>query len=104
MGHVLHIPFARVTPWPAALHALKEEGWRLLALTPDPAAAPLAATRRDGRPFALMLGGEANGLTAPARAVAEASVRIPMAPGVDSLNVATAAAVAFHHLLVKGRR
>lgn len=104
MGHVLHVPFARVASWPAALDALKQRGWRLLALTPDPAAAPLAAVRRDGRPFALMLGGEAKGVTAPARALAEASVRIPMAPGVDSLNVATAAAVAFHHLLVVGRR
>lgn len=98
MGHVLHVPFARVSPWPGALHALRRDGWRLLALTPDGGAAPLEAVRHDGRPVALLLGTEGPGLTGAALAVAEEAVRIPMAPGVDSLNVATAAAVAFHHL------
>jgi tRNA G18 (ribose-2'-O)-methylase SpoU len=102
MGHVLHVPFARVSPWPDSLDVLRRDGWRVLALTPDPMARPLAA-RPDGRPVALLLGGEGTGLTPAALAVADASVRIPMAPGVDSLNVATAAAVAFHHLLLAGR-
>jgi tRNA G18 (ribose-2'-O)-methylase SpoU len=100
MGHVLHVPFARVSPWPGALQALRRDGWRLLALTPDSGATPLEAVRHDGRPVALLLGTEGSGLTAGALAVADEAVRIPMAPGVDSLNVATAAAVAFHHLRV----
>ena len=57
---------------------------------------------RDERPVALLLGAEGKGLTEAALAAADELVRIPMAPGVDSLNVATAAAVAFHHLLVAG--
>jgi tRNA G18 (ribose-2'-O)-methylase SpoU len=79
---------------------MRRDGWRLLALTPDPTATPLANLRDDGRPTALMLGGEAHGLTPSALAVADRQIRIPMAAGVDSLNVATAAAVALHHLLV----
>jgi tRNA G18 (ribose-2'-O)-methylase SpoU len=44
------------------------------------------------------MGSEAAGLSAGARALAHAEARITMAPGVDSLNVATAAAVALSHL------
>ncbi|MFN2517693.1 MAG: TrmH family RNA methyltransferase, partial [Jatrophihabitantaceae bacterium] len=44
------------------------------------------------------LGAEGPGLTAAAMAGADMRVRIPMADGVDSLNVATAAAVTFSHL------
>ena len=51
-----------------------------------------------GRPHrrALLLGAEGPGLTAGALVAADRHVRIPLAPGVDSLNVATAAAIAFH--------
>ncbi|MGH3889659.1 MAG: TrmH family RNA methyltransferase, partial [Pseudonocardiaceae bacterium] len=42
-----------------------------------------------------LLGAEGPGLSAEALAAADLAVRIPMAPGVDSLNVATAAAIAF---------
>jgi tRNA G18 (ribose-2'-O)-methylase SpoU len=45
-----------------------------------------------------MLGTEGPGLSGEALGHADELVRIPMAPGVDSLNVATAAAIAFHHL------
>jgi tRNA G18 (ribose-2'-O)-methylase SpoU len=51
-----------------------------------------------GERWALVLGAEGPGLSAAALNRAEVRVRIPMAPGVDSLNVATAAAVAFAHL------
>ena len=47
---------------------------------------------------ALLVGAEGAGLSAAALAVADLRVRIPMAAGVDSLNVATAAAIALHHL------
>ena len=46
----------------------------------------------------MLLGAEGPGLTAEALAVADTRVRIPMAAGVDSLNVATAAAIALYHL------
>src|SRR5207342_2178792 len=84
-------------PWPAALAALRENGFTLLALTPRAEAMPLASVAPPDR-WAVLLGAEGPGLTAAARSAADACVRIPMALGVDSLNVATAAAVAFAHL------
>ena len=71
---------------------------------PPPRAYPGRLARRrcqsSPRPSArrVMLGAEGLGLTPGALAAADLRVRIPMAPGVDSLNVATAAAVAFARL------
>ena len=63
---------------------------------------PLPAVAPPDR-WAILLGAEGPGLTAAARSAADACVRIPMAPGVDSINVATAAAVAFAHLTADAR-
>ena len=52
---------------------------------------------------ALLVGAEGPGLTAAALAVADRHVRIPMAAGVDSLNVATAAAIVLHHFSTVSR-
>jgi tRNA G18 (ribose-2'-O)-methylase SpoU len=95
MGHVLGVPFTSLAPWPAGLKLLRDRGFRVLAMTPSPDAAPLAPV--DGR-VAVLLGSEGPGLTAEAVAAADEAVRIPMAGGVDSLNVATAGAVAFYAL------
>jgi tRNA G18 (ribose-2'-O)-methylase SpoU len=96
MGHVLRVPFARLDAWPDGLHRLRANGFRVLALTPDPAAVPLhEAVGRDGR-TAVLLGSEGPGLTDDALAAADERVRIPMAGDVDSLNVATAAAIALY--------
>ena len=99
VGHVLGVPFARLAPWPGALDAVRDADFALVALTPAPGAEPLS--RLDpaslGR-AALLLGAEGPGLSAAALARADRRVRIPMAPGVDSLNVAAASAVAFAHL------
>ena len=103
MGHVLHVPFAVLPdPWPDALETLRESGFTLLALTPRAGAMPLPEVGPPER-WAILLGAEGPGLTAAARSTADACVRIPMAPGVDSLNVATAAAVAFAHLTADRR-
>ena len=98
MGHVLQVPFA-VLPgrWPSSLSLVRAAGFELLALTPDASAEPLRAVRPPDR-WAVLLGAEGPGLSADALAAADRRVRIPMADGVDSLNVATAAAVAFAHL------
>ncbi len=110
VGHVLHVPFAWLTPWPAALDALRPAGFTLVALAPAPSAAAgghravdlgARAVRR-AKPgparsgVALLVGAEGPGLSPAVLARADEVVAIPMAPGVDSLNVATAAAVAFH--------
>jgi tRNA G18 (ribose-2'-O)-methylase SpoU len=99
MGHVLRVPFAPLPgAWPGALAALRAAGLTVAALTPTPDAVPLAAAGLAGVRTALLVGAEGPGLTPEALAAADVRVRIPMAPGVDSLNVATAAAVAFHEV------
>jgi len=95
MGHVLRVPFARLSPWPSALQALGKGGFVLLALTPARYAKPVrsAAAELQGARVALAVGNEATGLSQQVLGQAR-PVRIPMAPGVDSLNVAAATAVA----------
>jgi tRNA G18 (ribose-2'-O)-methylase SpoU len=90
MGHVLHVPFARLDPWPAALQLVADAGLTTVALTPsgDRLRLPDRA--------ALLVGAEGPGLTDAALAAADRRVRIDMARGVDSVNVATAAAIALH--------
>ncbi|GAA4666062.1 TrmH family RNA methyltransferase [Streptomyces youssoufiensis] len=97
MGAVFSVPYARLTTWPRDLTQVREAGFTLLALTPDAKATSIdeAAPHRLER-AALLLGAEGNGLSRHALAAADAWVRIPMAHGVDSLNVAAAAAVAFY--------
>jgi tRNA G18 (ribose-2'-O)-methylase SpoU len=95
MGQVLRVPWARLEPWPCSLADLKAAGFGIVALTPDPAAPELVAAEG---PVAVLVGAEGPGLTATARAFADRLARIPMQPGVDSLNVATAAAIAFYQL------
>jgi len=98
MGHALLVPYARATDWPADLVKLKQDGFRLLAMTPDGDARPLSeamAAVRDER-IAVLVGAEGPGLTAAALRRSDVRVRIPMSRGTDSLNVATAAALAFY--------
>ena len=105
MGHVLRTPFAHLpgtpTTWQRGLADLQAEGFTLLSLTPDPRAAHLAdaVTHPDGGPvdrLALLVGAEGPGLSEHAMRATDVRARIPMAPGTDSLNLATAAAVAFY--------
>ncbi|OLF17734.1 TrmH family RNA methyltransferase [Actinophytocola xanthii] len=97
MGHVLAVPFAPLAEWPVGLKWLREEGFRVLAMTPAAEAVPVGEFAGVER-LAVLLGSEGPGLTSAAIEAADAAVRIPMAGGVDSLNVATAGAVAFYAL------
>ncbi len=98
MGHVFGVGFAVLPdPWPASLKLLADRDVRLLALTPRAAATLLHEVQPPGR-WAVMLGAEGPGLSEPALAAADEWLRIPMADGVDSLNVATAGAVALAQL------
>jgi tRNA G18 (ribose-2'-O)-methylase SpoU len=101
LGHVLRVPFARVPDdgWPDALGQLRTAGFTTVALTPAADAAPLGqVVAEQPTRVALVLGAEGPGLTAAALAAADRQVRIPMEPGVDSVNVATAAAIALSAL------
>ena len=101
LGHVLRVPFARMADggWDAAMHDLRAAGFTTLALTPAVDAEPLGPVVAE-RPtkVALLVGAEGPGLTPDALASADRRVRIPMALGVDSVNVATAAAIALSAL------
>ena len=99
MGNVFGIGFASLPgDWPDSLQLLAERGIDMLALTPRPDAEPLRSVRPASR-WAVLLGAEGPGLTEPVLARADRWVRIPMADGVDSLNVATAGAIALSHLM-----
>jgi tRNA G18 (ribose-2'-O)-methylase SpoU len=102
MGQVFAVPYAVLDRWPEGLGDLRAAGFRVLALTPDQRAVRLEDVRPgDDERVALVLGAEGPGLTEQAMAASHERVRIPMAAGVDSLNVAAAAAVA---CWVLGRR
>lgn len=100
MGAALRVPFARASRWPEELGRLREAGVQVVALEARRDAQPLSALELpdDTRGVALLIGCEGSGLSAAARAQASACVTIPMAPGIDSLNTATATGIALHHL------
>jgi tRNA G18 (ribose-2'-O)-methylase SpoU len=103
MGAVLSVPYARLADWHDGLAELRTAGFRLLALTPDPAATPIGVVAaaigpESGARLALLIGSEGDGLSARWLAAADEPVRIPMSRGVDSLNVASAAAIACYLL------
>ncbi|MTD16980.1 RNA methyltransferase [Nakamurella sp. YIM 132087] len=96
MGTVLHVPFA-VDDRPVGdlLGELRTAGFTVVATTPRPEAVPLADAGLGGLRAAVLLGSEGPGLTDEALRAADRWVRIPMARGVDSLNIATAGAIVF---------
>jgi tRNA G18 (ribose-2'-O)-methylase SpoU len=97
MGTVFLLPYARMTHWYDGLEDLKEAGFQVVALTPGQGAVPLAEAPFADR-VAVVLGTEGAGLSARWTAGADLRVAIPMRAGVDSLNVAAAAAIALYVL------
>lgn len=95
MGTVFQVPWTRLPDWPDGRDALHDAGFAIAALALADDAVPLDvfAAERPAR-VALLLGSEGDGLSRRALAAADAVVTIPMAGGVDSLNVAAASAVA----------
>jgi tRNA G18 (ribose-2'-O)-methylase SpoU len=91
IGHVLRLPWTRL----AALDEVSRAGFTTFALTPAPGATPIDAVEWPER-AALLFGAEGPGLTGAWLDAADHRVRIVMRPGADSLNVATAAAIAFY--------
>ena len=95
VGGVLQVPSAQAGDGEDIMALLAGQGFETLALTPT-GEAPLAEVRPAGR-TAVLLGTEGPGL--PAEVIAAArSIRIPMAAGFDSLNVATTSGIVLHHL------
>lgn len=99
MGTILQVPWTRTGDWVQTREALDTHGFRLAALALEPGAIDLRelaaqAAADPSAPLAIVLGTEGEGLTREAIDAADVVVRIPMAHGVDSLNVAATAAVA----------
>ncbi|MGM7667295.1 TrmH family RNA methyltransferase [Microbacterium sp. A93] len=107
MGTVFGVPWARVgeadgrgrAAWPGVLHGLKSEGFTVAALELSDTAIDLdSPALREHDRLALVLGAEGPGVTSETLDACDLQVKIPMASGVDSLNVAAASAVAFWEL------
>lgn len=102
MGAVFQVPWARLEDWDGGLALLSKAGFTVAAmeLTADAAAIDAVAAENIER-LALVLGTEGAGVSARTLERVDRTVVIPMRPGVDSLNVAAAAAVAFWELRVR---
>lgn len=99
MGAVFAVPHTRLNGFPDGLDPVHEAGFMSIALTPDPAAQPLdSISFQTGDRVALLLGAEEPGLTMATQERATHRASIPMHQGIDSLNVATAAAIAMWHV------
>ncbi|MCC2333446.1 TrmH family RNA methyltransferase [Cellulomonas wangsupingiae] len=96
MGTVFQVPWTRIDPWPGGIATLRDAGFvtASLALSDDAVSLDDLVADPPER-LALVLGAEGDGLKPATVAAGDVTVRIPMAGGVDSLNVAAAAAVAF---------
>lgn len=100
MGTVLQVPWTRVGDWASTRALLDAHGFHVaaLALNDDAVSLREFAAHAPER-VALVLGTEGEGLTPEAIAAADTVVQIPMAHGIDSLNVAATAAVAMFALV-----
>lgn len=103
MGEVFGLPYAYTGRFPDGLDVVTDAGFSLLALTPDPTAESIDDLAFDpDEKVALVLGAEGPGLTEATMDRVGRRVRIPLHGGVDSLNVAAAAAIACY-VLGRGR-
>ncbi len=100
MAATLRVPFARADEWPGVLEEIRAAGLTIVALTPREPALDLDrfAEACPREPIALLVGNEGAGLTDAAEQAADYRVRIPIRPGVDSLNLATATGIALYRL------
>jgi tRNA G18 (ribose-2'-O)-methylase SpoU len=96
MGTVYGFPHAFIPRLPGGLQLLRDAGFTIMALTPDDDAEPLPHGVLPDERLAIILGSEGPGLANDVLDLADRRVRIPITPGVDSLNVAAAAAVALY--------
>ncbi len=94
MGAVLSVPWTRLPDWREALPTVSAAGFTTVALTLAADTVPLEDAVSGLDKVALVLGSEGHGLSATWEAAADRRATIPMRPGIDSLNVAAAAAVA----------
>ncbi|GAB7006687.1 RNA methyltransferase [Nocardioides sp. AN3] len=102
MGTVFSVPWTRLPDWYDALPALDAAGFTTVALTLTPDSLDIADAVAGLDRVALVLGSEGHGLSERWQAIAARRAIIPMHAGVDSLNVAAAAAVACYVTTARG--
>jgi 23S rRNA (guanosine2251-2'-O)-methyltransferase len=100
-GLVFGLPIARVTNLVRAMETLKREGYWLIGLAAG-AGRDLFSIDVPRRP-ALVVGGEGGGLRSLVRRTCDVEAHIPMAAGVDSLNVAVATGIALYEVVIRRR-
>jgi tRNA G18 (ribose-2'-O)-methylase SpoU len=95
MGTVFQVPWTRIDVWPGGLQVLRDNGFTVaaFALTDEATSLDDLAADQPQR-LAVIFGTEGDGLSRRAVEGADLVVKIPMAGGVDSLNMAAASAVA----------
>jgi tRNA G18 (ribose-2'-O)-methylase SpoU len=94
MGAVFALPWTRLPEWHSGLVGLTARGFTTVALTLTEDSVPIAEAVAGVERLALVLGSEGHGLSDRWESSADRRATIPMAPGIDSLNVAAATAVA----------
>jgi tRNA G18 (ribose-2'-O)-methylase SpoU len=94
MGAVFTTPWTRLPDWYDALPSLADAGFTTVALTLGEGAVPIEEAVAGVDRLALVLGSEGHGLSPRWEQTADRRATIPMAAGIDSLNVAAATAVA----------
>jgi tRNA G18 (ribose-2'-O)-methylase SpoU len=105
MGAVFSLPWARLDGWRDAPQMLNAAGFLTVALSLAPDAvelSELAASITPEARLAVLLGTEGGGLSKRWSDGATVRARIPMSAGIDSLNVAAAAAIACYSLSPRG--
>lgn len=106
MGHSLRIPFVTLNDWKKAPEQIRGAGFELVAMTPDPEAEAMqslaSGQSTQSRRLALALGSEGPGLSKHFLDSCDRRVRIVQRPGVDSLNVMVAGAIAMSALFRPG--
>ena len=102
MAASLVVPFVQAPQWPGAIRELRVDGFTVVALTPNRAAAPIEEVFRHSK-LALLVGSEGSGLSPEAMQAATIRIRIPTTQDVDSLNVTTAASIAMYHCFAERR-
>ncbi|MEJ7635811.1 RNA methyltransferase [Aeromicrobium sp.] len=94
MGSVFWLPYARVDDWYSAPELLREAGFTTYAMTLSEDSVAIDSVPHDVDRLALVVGSEGHGLSPHWEKSADHRVTIPMSADIDSLNVASAVAVA----------
>ncbi len=95
MSSTVKLPVARTDDLAAALQAMREKGYTCFAARLEDSEELPAVD--ENAPMVLVVGSEGRGICDAVAAVCDVSVRIPIAPAMESLNAAVAASVLMWH-------